>query len=197
MTVQECHSKESVLAVWLISSITGRKSAYMRHRLAAKLHPGSTVSHPHHRAAPIKTTLSFQNLEAALPAGIPAGEPIQQPVRSANPGIGLHWFNSGGLWTVRMEGSRIVFPALEKRSCEVWMQCEPYCPRIILGDTPPKAKQREECPHIRAACGEEGAKYRDSSMRTGRACMSTPSLVFCALNRPSHPAGAADIRGLT
>ncbi len=46
------------------------------------------------------------------------------------------------------------------------MQSEPYCPRIILGDTPPKAKQREECPHIRAACGEEGAKDRDSFMRT-------------------------------
>jgi hypothetical protein len=55
----------------------------------------------------------------------------------------------GGEWTVRMEGSRIVFPALEKRSCEVGMQSEPGWPRIIHGDTPPKAKQREECPHIR------------------------------------------------
>ena len=29
------------------------------------------------RGAPIKSTLSFQNIEAALPPGIPAGEPIQ------------------------------------------------------------------------------------------------------------------------
>jgi hypothetical protein len=29
-------------------------------------------------------------------------------------GIGDYCFNSGGKWTVRVEGSRIVFPALEK-----------------------------------------------------------------------------------
>jgi hypothetical protein len=28
------------------------------------------------------------------------------------------------------------------------MQSEPRRPQIIHGDTPPKAKQREECPHI-------------------------------------------------
>jgi hypothetical protein len=33
----------------------------------------ATTSLPHSRAAPIKSTLSFQNLEAALPPGIPAG----------------------------------------------------------------------------------------------------------------------------
>ena len=78
------------------------------------------------------------------------------------------------------------------------------------GDTPPKVKQREECPHTppkiktargvsphRRPRGEEGATDRDSFMRTGRTCMSTLSLVFCAPNRPSHPPGAADIRGLT
>ena len=41
---------------------------------------GRALSIPHCREAHIKTTLStlsFQNLEAALPPGIPAGEPIQ------------------------------------------------------------------------------------------------------------------------
>ncbi len=28
------------------------------------------------------------------------------------------------------------------------MQSEPRRPEIIHGDTPPKAKEREECPHI-------------------------------------------------
>ena len=30
----------------------------------------------------------------------------------------------------------------------IGMQSEPRRPQIIHGDTPPKAKQREECPHI-------------------------------------------------
>ena len=80
-------------------------------------------------------------------------------------GIGDHWFNSGGEWTVRVEGSRIVFPALEKRSCEVGMQSEPGWPRIIL-DVYPRPP------------GEEGAPDRDSFMRTVRTCMSTRSLFF-------------------
>jgi hypothetical protein len=46
--------------------------------------------------------------------------------------------------------------------------------------------------YIRAARGEEGATDRDFSTRTGRTCMATLS----APNRPSHPPGAADIRGL-
>jgi hypothetical protein len=53
---------------------------------------GHALSTPHRCAAQIKTTLSF-HIDA---------------------GIGDHWFNSRGEWTVRMEGSRIVFPALEK-----------------------------------------------------------------------------------
>ena len=40
---------------------------------AAVMFDRQPMSHPHHREAPIKTTLSFQNLEAALPLGIPAG----------------------------------------------------------------------------------------------------------------------------
>ena len=32
---------------------------------------------------------------------------------------------------------------------EMGMGCEPRWPRIIHGDTPPKANGREECPHIR------------------------------------------------
>ena len=38
---------------------------------------GHALSIRHNREAQIETTLSFQNLEAALPPGIPAGEPIQ------------------------------------------------------------------------------------------------------------------------
>jgi hypothetical protein len=44
------------------------------------------------------------------------------------------------------------------------MQSEPGWPRIILGDTPPKAKQREECPHTRPP-GEEGANRAQARMR--------------------------------
>ena len=39
----------------------GRKRALTRLTLAAMLHLGSTVSHQHHGAAEVKTTLSFQN----------------------------------------------------------------------------------------------------------------------------------------
>ena len=39
----------------------------------------STVSHPDRREASIKITLSFQNLEAALPPGIPAGRRSSSP----------------------------------------------------------------------------------------------------------------------
>jgi len=81
MLLHDCHSKESVFVASCICSITGRKSAFTRLTLGAMLHPGSTVSLPPHREAHIRTALSFQNLEAALPPGIPAGEPIQQPVR--------------------------------------------------------------------------------------------------------------------
>ena len=56
-------------------------------------------------AALIKSTLSFQTLEAALPLGILCRPPIQQRDSSPYPGIGCHWFDSGGKRTVRMEGS--------------------------------------------------------------------------------------------
>ena len=104
-----------------------------------------------------------------------------------------------------MEGSRIVFPALEKRSREVWMQSEPCCPRIIMG-TPLRRQSNERSvpthpseskaargvsPHRRPR-GEEGAQWcgapavdrrvaGDSFMRTGPACMSTRSLFFHAI----------------
>jgi len=61
------------------------------------------------------------------------------------------------------------------------MPSEPRRPQIIHGDTPPKAKQREECPHTRPP-GEEGAKGRDSFMRTGLTLHVDP---------------AADVPGLT
>ena len=97
---------------------------------------------------------------------------IQLPLkRPLDAGIGDHWFNFGGVWTVRVEGSRIVFPALEKRSREVGMQSEPGWPRIIL-DVYPRPP------------GEEGATDRDSFMRTGRTCMSTRSLFFRLFSGP-------------
>jgi len=37
------------------------------------------MSHSRHREAPIKTTLSLQNLEAALPPGMPAGRRSNSP----------------------------------------------------------------------------------------------------------------------
>src|SRR5208337_508637 len=42
---------------------------------------------------------------------------------------------------------------------EVWMPSEPCSPRIILGDTPPKAKQREECPHIRGRAKKKAPQW--------------------------------------
>ena len=74
---RDYYLKVSVFAVFRICAISGRKSAFTRLTLGAMLHPGSTVSLPPHREAHIRTALSFQNLEAALPPGIPAGEPIQ------------------------------------------------------------------------------------------------------------------------
>jgi hypothetical protein len=50
------------------------------------------------------------------------------------------------------------------------MQSELGLPRIILAVYP-------------RLSSEEGAKYRDSSMRIGRTCMSTLSLFFIALFR--------------
>ena len=61
--------------------ITRSKGAITRVKLATMLHPGGTVSHPHHREAQIKITLSFQNLEAALPLGmVQAADPVAREV---------------------------------------------------------------------------------------------------------------------
>ena len=99
--------------------------------------------------------------------------------------IGDHWFNFGGEWTVRMEGSRIVFPALEKRSREVGMQSEPGWPRIIL-DVYPRPPGEEGAQW----CGAPAVDRRvagDSFMRTGRTCMSTRSFLFPPkLSRPPY-----------
>ena len=50
------------------------------------------------------------------------------------------------------------------RDREIWMQSEPRRPQIIHGDTPPKAKQREECPHTRPR-GEECAAMVQGTRR--------------------------------
>ena len=133
---------------------------------------GHALSIRHRRKAHTKTTSSFQNLEAALPPGIPAGRRSSSPQGPLHAGIGDHWFNSGGEWTVRMEGSRIVFPPWKKRSREVWMQSEPRWPRIIMG-TPLRKQSNERSvpthpseskatrgvsPHRRPR-GEEGAQW--------------------------------------
>ena len=127
---------------------------------------GHALSIPHCREARIKTTLSFQNLEAALPPGIPAGR------RSSSRSSVLYMPELATIGSIPAANGRSAW-----RDREIWMQSEPCLPRIIHGDTPPKAKQREECPHTRLS-GEEGAKYRDSFMRTGRTCMWTRSLFF-------------------
>ena len=59
--IRDCHIKASMAEENRKNAILGRKSALTRLKLAAMLHPGSTVSHPHHREAHTKTTLSFQN----------------------------------------------------------------------------------------------------------------------------------------
>jgi len=121
----------------------------------------STTSHAHHRAAQTKTTLSFQNLEAALPLGIPAA-------RRSNSRSSVRYVPE--LATI---GS---IPAGCGRSAwrdrEVWMQSEPRRPRIIL-DVYPRPP------------GEEGAPDRDSFMRTGRTCMSTQETPFPSTSRTS------------
>ena len=69
------------------------------------------------------------------------------------PGVSAHVPIPPARMDERMEGSRIVFPTLEKRSSEVWMPSEPGWPEIIL--------------HVyRRPPSEEGAKDRDSSMRS-------------------------------
>ena len=128
-------------------SPSGSKTAHTRLTLGAMLHPGSTVSHPHHGAARTKTTLSFQNLEAALPPGIPAG-------RRSNSRSSVRYMPElATIGSIPAANGRCAW-----RDREVWMQSEPCCPRIILS-------------YIRAACGEECAADRDSFMRTGRTCM--------------------------
>ena len=69
----------------------------------------------------------FKILEAASRSGIPVGRSRVQSASSRSSviaRIGDDWVNSGGEWTVRMEGSRIVFPGLEKRSgCHLNRAC--------------------------------------------------------------------------
>ena len=73
-----------------------------------------------------------------------------------------------------MEGSRIVFPALEKRSREVWMQSEPRRPQIILSYIGGHVvKSAPRCAH---------PPFRRAPAIFGRpACMSTRKLFFRAL----------------
>ena len=132
------------------------------------------MSHSHHREAPIKSTLSFPNIEAALPPGIPAGRRS-----SSRPSVRLiPELATIGQFRGRMDGAhggivrspsffgnnrktmpRIVFPAVGKT---IGMQSEAGLPRIILAVYP-------------RLSGEEGATDRDSFRRTGRTCMSTRS----------------------
>ncbi len=66
----------------------------------------------------------------------------------------------------RLEGSRIVFPALEKRSREVWMQSEPRRPDGEWGHPSRCYCFRRSVPTRRRSRGEEGAADRDSSRRS-------------------------------
>ena len=129
----------------------------------------STTSLPHHREAKIETTLSFQNLRR--PSRLRYRQAADPVAALASRLFRFFLFMRGWLrrlmpvegatrapiiaWTVRMEGSRIVFSALGKNDRdEIRMQSEPCLPRTILC----------VCPR---QCGEEGAEDRDSFMRTG------------------------------
>ena len=132
------------------------------------------------------------NPVSSKPRGSPSSLVLRQVRRSSSalapffPELSDHWFNSGDCWTVRMEGSRIVFPLLGKRSREIWivfrnyrktigMQSEQGRPRIVLAV------------HPRPPC-EECAKGHDSFMRTVRTSMSTQSFSSCSrfLHRTGH-----------
>jgi len=106
------------------------------------LHPGSAMPDPHGRAAQIKTTLSFQNLEAALPLGIlQAADPVAREVLFIPELATLVQFRG------RMDGPHggieDRFPRVGKT---IGMQSEPCLPRTILC----------VCPR---QCGEEGARH--------------------------------------
>ena len=147
---------------------------------------GHALSIPQCRAAPIKITLSFQNLEAALPPGIPAGRRSNSrssarsfPYLPFHEGEAPQAYACGGgdaspincmpeLATIgsipaacgrsawRDQGS--FFPPWKKRSREVWMPSEPRRPDGVLNVR-------------RRARGEECAADRDRFRRTGRTCI--------------------------
>ena len=130
------------------------------------------LSIPHCREAQKKITLSFQNLEAALPPGLPAGRRSSSPYGPLIPELATIGSIPGG-------SGRSAW-----RDREISMQSEPRRPQIILSYIGGHVVKR--APNIAIpSCGP------------ALTCMSTLSLVFCAPNQPSHPPGAADITGLT
>ncbi len=114
--------------------------------------------------SPNKDNPSFQNLEAALPPAIRAGR------RSSSRPSVLLMPESATIGSIPAANGRSAW-----RDREVWMPSEPGWPRIILVVYPRPP-------------GEEGAKDRDSFMRTGRTCMSTPRL-FPPCPSPAHLTG--------
>ena len=89
---------------------------------------GGAMSLPDRGAAPIKSTLSFQTLEAALPPGmLQAADPVAREV--------LYMPELATISAIPAGSGRCAL-----RDREVWMQSEPRRPQIIHGDTPPKAK---------------------------------------------------------
>ena len=86
---------------------------------------GDALSIPCCREAHTKTTLSFQNLEAALPLGIPAGR------RSNSRSSVLYLPELATIGSIPAANGRCAW-----RDREVWMQSEPCLPRIILAVYP-------------------------------------------------------------
>jgi len=117
-----------------------KKEPLTRFKLVAMLHAGSTVSHPHHREAPLNTTLSLVNPEAALLLRIlQAADPVARKVLSFPP---LPFYEGKAPQALPVEGAlspnncSAGRPSGEwmsaRRDREVGMQCEQGWPRTIL-----------------------------------------------------------------
>ena len=134
------------------------------------------MSLPHPCAAPTKSTLSLQTLGGLSP-GVPAGRRSSSPSGPLIPELGETWFNSGG----RMDGPHGgIKDCFSHGGKTIGMQSEPgwswghpsegKTARGVSPHTPPKAKQREECPHtpLRRQSSERSVPTHPSEGKTAR-----------------------------
>ena len=131
--------------------------------------PITTMSLAQGCAAPIKSTTSFQTLEAALPPGMVQVSRSSSAQASSIPRIGDHWANSGA-------NGRSAW-----RDREIWMQSEQGWPRIVL------------TVHPRPPC-EECAKGRDSFTRTVQASFPRTFAFPACLPEAFPPADVTRLR---